>query len=180
MLSILTEWFSAVITADSAVFLPVDELAEALGAEDRDELFVAGVVTPWVIVLYRGDFSPLFVPREWFRSRPGAPDFSKLALTDYGQTVKLGDYEVAADALLYEFDPWYRRRVRDRELETDSSFGAALRRLRLQRAVSRSDFPGISEKGIARLERNEVRPRKRTLELIASRLDVQPEEVASY
>jgi transcriptional regulator with XRE-family HTH domain len=54
-------------------------------------------------------------------------------------------------------------------------------RLRKQRRLKRSDFAPISAKEIARIERNEVeKPHARTLETIAERLGVRPEEIESY
>lgn len=103
------------------------------------------------------------------------------APTDYGNTIRLGAYEASADGILYEFDPEYRRRAKQRELHQDESFGAALRRLRLARGLSRDDFPGISGRTIARIERGEVeRPREGTLHQIAQRLGVAPEEISTY
>ena len=109
------------------------------------------------------------------------PDFARLRLTDYGRTIALGDYEAAADAVLYELDTDYRRRLNKQRRHVDRTFGASLRRLRKQRRLRRGDFAPISSKEIARFERNEVRtPHQRTLEIIADRLGVRPEEIAGY
>jgi hypothetical protein len=107
------------------------------------------------LVLYRGDLEPVVVPWSWFRARPSGPkpDFAELDVVDAGQTVKLGDYEAATDAILYEFDPDFRREQKKRRVRDDQSFGGSLGRLRLQRGLSRSEFPGLSAKEIARLER---------------------------
>lgn len=100
---------------------------------------------------------------------------------DGGQTIRLGEYEAAVDALLYEVDPGYRKRAKRRELELDDSFGGALRRLRLQRGLKRADFPEVSAKEIARIERGEVeKPHDRTLRSLAARLGVSPEEIRTY
>ena len=54
-------------------------------------------------------------------------------------------------------------------------------RLRKQRRLKRSDFAPVSAKEIARIERNEVgKPHARTLEGIAGRLGVRPEEIGDY
>ena len=54
-------------------------------------------------------------------------------------------------------------------------------RLRKERRLARSDFAPISAKEIARIERNEVtKPHAKTLEAIAARLSVRPEEIESY
>jgi len=52
-----------------------------------------------------------------------SPDMSKLTVTDCGQTVQFGDYEASVDAILYEHDSDYRRKVRENLLKRDSSFG---------------------------------------------------------
>jgi hypothetical protein len=36
-----------------------------------------------------------------------------IAVTDFGQTVRLGVYEAATDAILCEFDDDYRRRAKN-------------------------------------------------------------------
>ena len=124
-----------------------------------------------------------FVPLSWFRQRPDGPqpDLSDVAVTDFGQTVRLGEYEAATDAILYGFDDDYRRRAKKRQLETDRSLGGALRRLRLQKGIRQSDFPGVTAKEIARIERGEVkRPHQHTLAAIANRLDVATEDISTY
>jgi DNA-binding Xre family transcriptional regulator len=122
------------------------------------------------------------VPREWFIDRPLAvPDFGHLAIRDFGQTVALGGYEVASDAILYEFDSDYRKRMKHRHILENDSFGGSVHRLRLQKGVLRSDFPGLSAKELARIERGEIaKPHARTLSKLARRLGVHPGELASY
>ena len=64
---------------------------------------------------------------------------------------------------------------------TDQGFGASLRRLRLQRQLKRSDFPGIASKTVARIERHEVeKPHGKTIETIAKRLGVSADEIENY
>ena len=53
--------------------------------------------------------------------------------------------------------------------------------LRVQKGLGRGDFPGITEKEVARLERGEVKkPHAGTLEALAERLGVAPDEIATY
>jgi hypothetical protein len=180
--------FERVATGDPQAFLPPDELTEVLRAENRRDLFVGGSVDPATrtLVLWRGDLSALAVPFAAFaRSGDGTePDFARFAVRDFGHTVRLGDYEAAGDALLYEFDADYRRRIGALRRATEQSFGASLRRLRKQRGLSREDFsPHVAAKTIARIERGEqskqaVRPA--TLAKIAKRLGVAPDEIESY
>lgn len=169
---------------DGVCLLGKEELAEVLATENPDEYFIGGVVNrdDDVLVLFRGNFERLLVPLDWFRrDRPPFPDFDDFEIVDTGQTICFGDYEAAADAVLYEFDRRARRRMKQREIAQDRSFGGALRRLRLQKGLSRADFPGIDPKTIARIERGEVsKPREETLLILAKTLGVAPEEIESF
>ena len=51
-----------------------------------------------------------------------------------------------------EFDPAYRQKLREERLKSDRSFGASLRRLRLQRQLKRGDFPGIADSVAVRIQ----------------------------
>jgi transcriptional regulator with XRE-family HTH domain len=54
-------------------------------------------------------------------------------------------------------------------------------RLRKQQRLKRNDFAPVSSKEIARIERNEVQnPHAKTLETIADRLGVRPEDIEGY
>ncbi len=178
--------FRYVVSVDEGVrLLSIGELAEVLSSANRADLFIGAAVAraDAAVILYRGNLEPLVVPLSWFHERPEGPrpDLSDVAVTDFGQTVRLGDYEAATDAILYEFDDDYRRRAKKRQLETDRSLGGALRRLRLQKGVRQSDFPGVTAKEIARIERGEVkRPHRHTLAAIANRLGVATEDISTY
>ena len=80
----------------------------------------------------------------------------RLSFTDYGHTVALGEYEAAADAILYEIDAEYRRQLNKERQRSERSFGASLRRLRIQKRLNRNDFAPLAAKTIARIERNEI------------------------
>ena len=167
-------------------FLPAEELAEVLEAENRSDLFIGGNVdnATETITFWRGHLKPLTVPYSAFaKSGDGMdPDFQTFAVIDCGQTVRLGDYEAAVDAILYEYDPAYRRRMSKKRLQEDQSFGASLRRLRKQRGLRRADFaPDVSAKTIARIEQGKVtRIQKKTLDVLAERLAVDPDEIATF
>jgi hypothetical protein len=184
--SLLHAIFRFVVSADEGIrLLQVDQLADVLGSPNRGDLFVGVAVAPddSALILYRGNLEPLVVPLVWFRTRPGGPkpDPANLAITDSGQTVRLGEYEAATDAILYEFDDAYRRRVKKRALERDNSFGGALRRLRLQKGLRRTDFRGLTSKEIARIERGEVKkPHPRTMAILAKRLGVRANQISTY
>ena len=177
--------FRVVVAPDDGVSLPPpEELAEVMDDEGAEDRFIGGVVDAddRALVLYRGNLDRLVVPHAWFKARPKArPDFAAFAVTDYGQTVQLGDYEASADAILYDLDPDARRRMKEREIKRDASFGGALRRLRSARGIARSDFAPLSAKTVARIERGEVdEPHGDTLATIAKRLGVKPEQIKSY
>lgn len=178
--------FKSVVAPNKTMsLLKTEELAEVLASPRRANLFVGGVVVAAAksVLLFRGNLESLLVPFALFKPRPNgpAPNFSDFEIVDWGQTVRLGQYEAAGDAILYELDSEFRRQERKRRVSEDRSFGGALRRLRLQRGIGRGDFPGITEKTIARIERGNVKePHSATLAAIAETLSVKPEEIASY
>lgn len=177
--------FERVVVAARSGFLPPEELVKVLSAPNAADLFIGGRVDSeaGVLLLFRGNLTPLVVPLTVFEPGPGSlhPDPKRFAVTDHGQTLKLGDYEASGDAILDEVDPEYRRRTRKRRREEDQSFGASLRRLRILRRLRQSDFPDISEKETGRIERGEVaKPHGDTLQRIAKRLRVRPDEIEEY
>lgn len=185
-LAALTGNFQRLVFAAEGGFLPPDELAEALQADNAADLFIGGSADTKneTMTLWRANLEPLTVPFSAFEASGDgtAPDFSQFSVTDHGQTIRLGDYEAAGDAILYEFDPEYRRRIAKERLESERSFGASVRRLRKQRGLRREDFePEITAKTIARIEQGKVeRVQKKTLAVIARRLKVKPEEIETY
>jgi hypothetical protein len=162
-----------------------EELAEVLASENRHDLFIGGFVDPETetLVLYRGDFERLLVPLSIFKAFGNGPepDPSALSILDCGQTVGLGDYQAASDAILYEVDPDHRRRINARRRAEDKSFAACLRRLRVLKGLRQSDFCTIPARTIARIECGETgKPHRATLVKIAKRLGVAPGEIESY
>jgi hypothetical protein len=165
--------------------LPLDEVAEVLVDERRGDLFIGGYADTdnQTLTLVRGDLRRLSVPWSMFPATGAGviPDPSQLRFTDCGNTVRLGDYEVAADAILYEADPDFRSRLLAKKRAEDKTFGACLRRLRLLRGLRQGDFGDVTAKTIARIERGETEaPHGHTLKVIAARLGVEPEEIMSY
>ena len=168
----LTACFKKFAYSMEGGFLPPEELAEVLCADNRSDLFLGGTVDyeNEMITLWRGDLRSFAVPFSAFTSSGDGlkPDFKAFRVTDFGHTVRLGEYEAAADALLYELDPDYRKKLSKQRAESDRSFGSALRRLRKQRALTQEDFPPLSPRTIARIEQGTVkRLRPQTLSLIA-------------
>lgn len=164
--------------------LPNKELLEVLWSA-HPENYLVGLVPNFAdraLVFFRGSLERLLVPFDWFKI-PGngmKPDFKDAEIIDGGQTVRLGSYEASVSAILYEFDADARSRMKANLRERDKTFGGALRRLRLARGLSREDFRGISAKTIARLEQGKTRPQRSTLEKIARKLDVAPNDIESY
>ena len=183
---VLSAYFRYVLTArDSLFLLDSPELIEVLSTDQKQDLFIGGTVDveEQAVVLYRGNLDPLVVPLAWFAAGKSSPtaDPAQFSVEDSGQTIRLGEFEAAADAILYEFDREYRARRRREALESDDSFGASLRRLRLQKGLSREDFAGVAAKTIARIERNEIQsPHEGTLATIAARLGVAKEELGTF
>ena len=178
--------FRILVEAGEGVrLLANEELSEVIASPQRRDLFIGGTVDrdDSAIVLFRGDLEPMVVPLAWFRpSGDGTrPDPDGFDVADSGQTVRLGAYEAATDAILYDFDAEYRRRARANALAEDESFGASVKRLRLQRGLGRGDFRGVNAKEVARIERGEVRePHRKTLASLANALGVDVDELGTF
>jgi DNA-binding Xre family transcriptional regulator len=184
---VLLRYFYRVVFGREKDLLPPEELAEVLAAPNKADLFIGGIVDDdsKTLTLWRGDLTTLTVPFTAFPTSGDGitPDFAAFTVIDCGHTVRLGAYEAATEALLYEYDPLYRRRIARERRKEDRSFGAALRRLRKQRGVRRADFAPLSAKTIARIEQGKVDPdhlRPSTLSIIAKRLAVEPGDIKTY
>jgi len=186
-LPILHSLFAKVI-GEAPLFkmLPYDQLADVLSAprETARDLFVGGIVDAEsnTLTLVRGNLEGISVPLAMFHaSSVASPDFQRLELDDYGHTIRLGEYEAAADAILYEVDVDYRKRINAKRRAEEKGFGPSLRRLRIQKGLARDSFPDIAAKTIARLERGEVeKPQGRTLQVIAETLKVEPDQIETF
>ena len=179
--------FSRVVSPDDDLkLLPLEEITEILASPDSEDYFIGGIVDQEnrSVILYRGNLEPITLPLSWFEAGPNSPqpDPGDFEIIDFGQTVRLGKFEAGTDAILYEFDPLFRRRDKERRINADDSFGGALRRLRLQKGLNQSDFsPDISTKEVGRIERGEVKTvHKKTREILGKYLGVAPEEIETY
>ncbi len=166
-------------------WLPVEELVSVLSGADAADRFIGGAVDAETetVALVRGDRETMVLPYSFFEPTGDGvkPAFNQLSFTDYGHTVAFGEYEASADGILYETDGSYRAKLNRERRENERSFGASLRRLRLQRKLQRTDFAPVAAKTIARIERNEVaKPHGRTLETLARRLGVSADQIESY
>jgi hypothetical protein len=164
--------------------LPPDQLIEVLLSKNKADFFIGGTVdqTGGSITLARGDLTTMTVPLSVFATKgPCKPDFGKFELDDYGYTLRFGAYEASAHSVLYKVDPEYRRKAHQQRVAEERGFGPSLRRLRILRHLSRDDFPGITSKTIARIERGETeRPHGKTLENLAKVLQVASSDIESY
>jgi len=172
-------------TKQSACLLPKPELMDALASGDCRDRFIGGIVgqESQTVTLWRGDLTSVVVPVATFppTAKGDRPDFGLFAVTDYGHTLRFGNYEAAADAVLYENDAEFRRRLNRKRVAEEQTLGASIRRLRTQRQMTRHDFSGLEPKTLARIERGEVKkPQTGTLKLIADRLGVDPDELRDY
>lgn len=165
--------------------LPAAELLEVLTAAQRRDLCIGGtvLVAQGMVVLIRGDLDALTVPLSEFVRTPAGvePDFGGFEVTDFGQTLRFGHYEAAFDAVLYEHDPDYRRRIKALWRVVEQSLGASIRRLRLQKGLRQEDFGEVPARTVARIENGEVaRPHRGTLEVLAGRLGVEVGELGEF
>lgn len=103
-------------------FLPTEELHEALSAENKSELFVAGYCDfdNQHLILFKGDGKSIVVPFLIFKSYGGiVPDFDKFDIIDTGQTVALGNYEASNRGIFRAIDPEY-----DKKCEVENEIGS--------------------------------------------------------
>jgi hypothetical protein len=181
----LSSCFREVIFSLDNGFLPPEQLGEVLSAPNRENLFIGGSVNRQggTVTLWRGNLGSLTVPLSAFRPAGDGtkPDFARFSIRDYGHTVRFGEYEAAADAILYEFDQRYRRVQSKARIAAEKSFGASLRRLRKQRGLRREDFGTLSAKTIGRIEQGKVtHVRDNTRRMIAKTLGVAADEIDTY
>ncbi|MGE3637374.1 MAG: helix-turn-helix domain-containing protein [Pirellulales bacterium] len=178
--------FDRVAFSSDGGFLSSEELGEVLGAKNREDLFIGGSVDKdsQTVNLWRGTLDSIVVPFSAFPvSGDGtAPDFDDFEVIDYGQTIRFGEYEAASDAILYEYDPKYRRRKKKERTESEQGIGASIRRLRKQRGLRREDFATVCDaKTIARIEQGKGHAiRQKTLVGIANVLEVTSDDLATY
>jgi hypothetical protein len=183
MATLLQDRFDRVVLPLQRI-LPLDEIIAIHDRADRSDFCISGSVDREsdTAVLVLGDLSVLAVPLSDFaRCGDGPiPDFDAFDIVDHGRTLRFGAFEAAVDAVLYERDPGYRRRLKKARAEEDRSFGASLRRLRRQRKLRLEDF-GALAKTVARIERGDVtRPRRTTLQGIADLLGVAPDRIKDF
>lgn len=182
--AILETMFDQIVAPGGAIqLLPEADLLDVLTADHPGDYVIGGVydAKDEMLLLYRGHLKALTVPMSWFESNPGAsPDPEEFEPIDCGQTVRLGEYEVGTDSILYAFDAEYRRRQKAKRRQLDDSFGGCLRRLRLMKGLNQNDFSSVTARTIRRIEAGQTQPHDSTVESIAAELGVEPDEITSY
>jgi hypothetical protein len=102
--------------------LPPEQLKVINGAEEveKRKLFVAGYADFDLkqLILFRGNGTSVIAPFSIFKpSGTGlAPDFTNLEIIDWGQTVKLGEYEASTTGILYDLDPAFKAEANGNKL----------------------------------------------------------------
>jgi len=93
----------------------------SLSTEKRHNYLISGYTDfdNQHIMCFRGSGDSFVIPFSVFKpSGTGLePDFTSLEFIDYGQTVKLGEYEASVHGILYDLDESYRNKV-DNDLNT--------------------------------------------------------------
>lgn len=183
--ALATKYFTVVVTQPGLIWLPSHQVIRILHSDDPTNRLVAGMIDKDAgnLLVYRGDLQPVVASLDSIKPRLDVePNFNDFEIIDWGHTLRFGQFEASVDSILYENDADYRRRIRQKRHADEKTFGASLRRLRLQRELRQSDFePAVSAKTIARIENNEVtKPHGQTLQHIAGALGVEPEEIETY
>ncbi len=104
--------------------LSIEDLIEVFKSSNSENLFVGISVrkSKEFIILLRGKkFKQMTIPSSWFsrykNSNSPNPDFDDFEIIDYGHTIRLGKYEAATEAVLYDFDPEYKKAYDDARAE---------------------------------------------------------------
>ena len=154
-------------------------------SKNRNTLCVCTIVDPIKkkIHMLRGDFwkrNQITVNFSEFVPTPVvAPNFAHVHPSNYGRTIKLGNYEAGFNGFLYFNDKNYRIKSQINRIGFNSSFGASIRRLRLWRGLSVKGC-GIDPLLLAAIERNEARPNEGEVRTIANCLRVSMKDLDSY
>lgn len=97
----------------SLAVLPPKEMDEILSlpSAEKRRLIVGGYAdyTLQHLILFRGDGTSVVAPFSMFEPTPQtSPNFEELDIIDYGNTVKLGEYEASTRSILIDLDPEYK------------------------------------------------------------------------
>lgn len=133
------------------------------------------------IRILRGDMEPLYIPMEYFKpnSLGLRPDFNDVEIMEFGHYIRFGEYEASMAGLLYECDKDFRLRRKRERLKEETTFGACLRRYRIQKKINQTDFKKTSEKTIRRIEDGEE-VKQLTKTEILQELGITEKELLTY
>ena len=127
--------------------------------------------------LMRCDLSCAIVPRDLAHRIWGGGD-QRPELSDDGTMLSCHGRNMSASEILAAVDPVFRREYRRRIWAQQRDLGSRIRHLRKLRHARREDFPGVTAKTVARIERGEIKnPQKETLRLIALHLGVKSDQL---
>ena len=134
-----------------------------------------------IFKIIRGDFSSLIVKMDsLLPSGAGvAPHFDDVEIIDFGNAIRFGEYEASMRGLLYENDKNYRLEKKKQRLSSEKSFGACLRRYRIQKKIKQSDLKNTSEKTIRRIEEGD-KPTETTKTKILNELNIAEDDLMSF
>ena len=79
-----------------------------------------------------------------------------------------GDIDLNLDGIRAAVDIRVRREQQRRFREESEGYGHAIERFRIERALKQTDFPGLPERTVRRIEKGETLPRESTLDRLAS------------
>jgi hypothetical protein len=133
------------------------------------------------IRILRGDMEPIYISMENFspNSLGLMPDFNQVEIMEFGHFIRFGEYEVSMSGLLYECDRDFRLRRKKDRLKEETTFGACLRRYRMQKKINQTDFKKTSEKTIRRIEDGEE-VKDLTKSKILQELGITEKELLTY
>ena len=128
--------------------------------------------TSGLLTLMRADITAVVIDRDILKTQLGAANHRPELSAD-GTMLGCGGKMLPVVDLLMQVDPVFRREFRRRTWAQQRDLASRIRHLRKLRRARREDFPGLTAKTIARIERGEIKmPQRETLRLIAIHLGV--------
>ncbi len=156
-------------------------LLHALQTDHPEQIIVQAFAAGDELVVISGSLERLSVP---FEDVPALRELDEahrhdFDVEEFGAYLHWPEPDVHLDieALRYIVDPTARAEARKARLAFDEDFGAALAKLRQARGMRQSEFAGLSERQIRRIEKGETLPRTSTLRKVAESLSMSLEEL---
>jgi hypothetical protein len=151
--------FDAVITGTEYGLLGESDLVKVLRAPDAADRAIGAAysATTGLLALVSGDGQQLVVPSTAIGPEQGAPDLVAVKVCDDGRVITFGQrYRLPFDQFRRDHDPEYRAMVRHEELADDQTFGARLRRARVDAGLGQGKIGGLTARSIRRIEAGDV------------------------